>query len=90
MGAERRLAVIVERRTAVRSIIPFAATLFLVSCAWTTGVQQDYPEDKIMQTGSHIPIKDKSTSRTTATVDADAMMRQRTVLGTGASVGAGR
>jgi len=73
----------------MKSIVPLAATLFLVSCAWTTGVQQDYPEDKMMQTGSHIPIKDKATSRTTSTGDADAMIRSQKVLGTPAGVPAG-
>ena len=70
----------------MRSIVPLAATLVLASCAWTTGVQQDYPEDKMMQTGSHIPIKDKVTSRSTSGGDADAMIRSQKVLGTPAGI----
>jgi outer membrane biogenesis lipoprotein LolB len=66
----------------MKRLFPLAATLLLLGCAWTTGPQEDYPEEKMMQTGSHIPIKDKSAGKAQTSGDADAMMRSQKVLGT--------
>jgi uncharacterized lipoprotein YajG len=38
----------------MKRLFPLAATLFLFACASTTGPQEEYPEEKMMQTGSHI------------------------------------
>ena len=72
----------------MRSILPFTATLFLAACAWTTVSQEEYPEEKMKLTGSHIPLKDKDTGKVITSGDADAMIRSQKVLGTPAGVSA--
>ena len=59
----------------MKRLFPLAATLLLFGCASTTGPQEEYPEEKVMQTGSHIPMKDKQAGRAQTTGDADAMIR---------------
>ena len=56
-----------------------AATVLVAGCAaWTTGPQPDDPtEEKAMQVGSHIPVKDRSTGKAVTTGDVDAMMRNQ-------------
>lgn len=65
----------------MRNALVLAAALCLVACATTNNTQQDEPEDKVMQTGSHIPVKDKSAGRPSSTADADTLIRSQKVLG---------
>jgi hypothetical protein len=58
-----------------------AAALLVAACTWTTGPRPDDPDDKVMRTGSHIPVKDNSSGKATAAGDADAMMRSQRALG---------
>ena len=74
----------------MKRLFPLAASLLLVACAWTTGPQEEYPEEKMMQTGSHIPIKDKSAGKAQTTGDADAMIRAQKAGSAGGAPGAAR
>ncbi len=56
-----------------------ASSVVLSGCAaWHTGPQPDDPtEEKVMQVGSHIPVKDRNTGKAVTTGDVDAMMRNQ-------------
>ena len=60
------------------------ATVLLSACTWQTNraLLPDDPDDKAIHTGSHIPVKEKTTAGKASTSgDADAMMRSQKVLG---------
>jgi hypothetical protein len=70
----------------MRSIFTLAPALFLAACAVTPPSSDDYPEEKVNLTGSHIPVKDKETGKAVSTGDADAMIKSQKVLGAPAGV----
>jgi hypothetical protein len=70
----------------MRLMFPLATALVLTACAGTTASQEEYPEDKVTFTGSHIPLKDRSTGKPISSGDADAMIRSQKVLGSPAGV----
>jgi hypothetical protein len=70
----------------MRSIVALSAALLLAACAGLTPPQDDYPEEKMTLTGSHVPLKDKDNGRAITKGDADAMIRSQKVLGTPAGI----
>ncbi|HQR11373.1 MAG TPA: hypothetical protein PLW68_08605 [Casimicrobiaceae bacterium] len=63
-----------------------ASILFSGCAAWKTGPQPDDPaDDKVMQVGSHIPVKDRSTGKAVTTGDVDSMMRNQRSQNAGAN-----
>jgi hypothetical protein len=58
-----------------------ATALLVAACTWTTGPRPDDPDDRVMRTGSHIPVKDNSAGKATTAGDADAMIRSQRALG---------
>ena len=71
----------------MKLIAPFVAALLLTACAaWHTGPQPDDPTDeKVMQVGSHIPVKDRSTGKAVTNGDVDGMMRNQRSQAAGAT-----
>jgi outer membrane biogenesis lipoprotein LolB len=76
----------------MKYVLIVVASVLLAACAGMNSNNQDEPDDKVMQTGSHIPVKDKSAGKASGTADADALMRSQKVLGgpSGVSGAAGR
>lgn len=65
-------------------VIAVVATLLLSSCTWQTNraLLPDDPDDKVVHTGSHIPVKENTAAgKASTTGDADAMIRSQKVLG---------
>jgi hypothetical protein len=67
----------------MKTVFLLSVTLLLASCTWTTNrnLLPDDPDDKAIHTGSHIPVKENSSSKATTAGDADAMMRSQRALG---------
>jgi uncharacterized protein YcfL len=61
----------------MKHVFLLAASLLLVACSSMNSAQNDEPEDKVMQTGSHIPIKDKSVGKATGSADAQSMIQNQ-------------
>ena len=59
----------------MKYVLVIGTALLLGACAGTSNNYQDDPDDKVIQTGSHIPVKDKSAGKASSTADADALIR---------------
>ena len=72
----------------MKTIFLLAVTLLLTACGWQTNrsLLADDPEDKAIHVGSHIPVKEKDSSQTTSSGDADAMMRSQRATGAAGGV----
>ena len=61
----------------MKTVFLLAASLLLAACSTMNSAQNDEPEDKVMQTGSHIPVKDKSAGKPTYSGDAQTMIQNQ-------------
>lgn len=72
----------------MKHVFLLAASLALAACASSNAGTYDEPDDRVVQTGSHIPVKDKSAGKATNAGDANAMIQNQKAGNPNAGAGA--